>query len=453
MSSRPSISVIVSAYNWSSALRCALRSVQLQTFRDFEVLVVGDGCTDDSESVVNSFGDPRFRWHNLPRNHGSQYAPNNYGLENASADWVAYLGQDDVWYPTHLEACLEAGVQQGAEFVASVMIMYGPRGLGFRAVSGVFVDGVSSPRDFTPPSSVMHRRSLIERVGLWKAPDTTALPVDCDFFKAAVDAGVRIVGTGALTVFKFNAAWRRDSYKLKDTADQEAILARIEAGVDFRHQELIAVIQAVTADRYLASEMPKPGPLGSYQRQYSRAKGAAKRHADEEMRSPTQMQRFAVGNSWPFEWHEEETHAEFGSFRWSGPLPRASMSFPFYFDRELFFRMHVLAAIDPATLTAVRISVQDREVAFRSEVTPSRTYILTWSSRPLPGAALNEPLSVTVDTTLTRRPRDIGANEDRRWLGLAVNWLEIGPAPFQTDGRWFRWARRSGPRTSTRSTA
>src|ERR1700692_4573899 len=94
--SLPSISIIVATYNWSSALYCALRSIQLQTFRDFEVLVVGDGCTDDSESVVRSLNDARFKWHNLPQNYGSQYAPNNRGLELAKAKWGAYLGEDDI---------------------------------------------------------------------------------------------------------------------------------------------------------------------------------------------------------------------------------------------------------------------------------------------------------------------------------------------------------------------
>ena len=117
------VSVVLSTYNWSSALHCALRSVQLQTLRDIEVLVIGDGCTDDSERIVESFGDSRFKWHNLPRNHGSQFAPNNRGLELASAAWVAYLGQDDIWHPRHLEACLDTGARTGADFVASICVM------------------------------------------------------------------------------------------------------------------------------------------------------------------------------------------------------------------------------------------------------------------------------------------------------------------------------------------
>jgi hypothetical protein len=425
--SGPSISVIVSAYNWSTALRCALRSVQLQTFRDFEVLIVGDGCTDDSESVVSSFGDARFRWHNLDRNHGSQYAPNNYGLEHASADWVAYLGQDDLWYPTHLEACMRAASDKTADFVASAMIMYGPPRSGFRAVSGVFGEGFPSFRDFTPPSSVMHRRSLIERVGLWKSPDRTQLPVDCDYFRTIADSGARMVSTDELTVFKFNAAWRRDSYKLKDTAEQKALLARIEGGQDFRQEELFEVVRAAATDRFSACEMPEPAPVGSYHRQNRRIKGADRWHTDEEMLSLAKTRRFSLASAWAFEWYGKERHRRFGSFRWSGPSPRASIPFPVHFDQALSFRMHVISAVDQTLLTSLKIFVQDREVSFTSETTPRKTYLLTWSSAPPADADPKDPLTVTIDTGLTRRPRDLGINEDRRWLGLAVNWIEIGP--------------------------
>src|SRR4051794_2915805 len=158
MSAHPAISVIVSTYNWSRALRCALRSVQLQTRADFEVLVIGDCCTDDSEEVVASIQDSRFIWHNLPRNHGSQWAPNNRGLEIARGAWVAYLGQDDIWHPRHLEASLATAARQQADLVASVAIMYGPPGSGVRAVTGVFAEGTYSPRDFMPPSSMSHAR-------------------------------------------------------------------------------------------------------------------------------------------------------------------------------------------------------------------------------------------------------------------------------------------------------
>src|SRR5258707_8831106 len=69
---QPLVSVIIATYNWSTVLRMAIHSVLWQTGQNFELLVIGDGCTDDSEDVVRSFGDARIHWHNLPVNSGNQ---------------------------------------------------------------------------------------------------------------------------------------------------------------------------------------------------------------------------------------------------------------------------------------------------------------------------------------------------------------------------------------------
>src|SRR4051812_6823095 len=78
--SSPRVTVIIATYNWSTVLPYAIHSVLAQTMSDFELLVVGDGCTDDSEQVVAAIKDPRVRWINLPANTGHQAGPNNRGL-------------------------------------------------------------------------------------------------------------------------------------------------------------------------------------------------------------------------------------------------------------------------------------------------------------------------------------------------------------------------------------
>src|ERR1044072_530455 len=104
----PKVTAIIPSYNWSSVLPYSIGSALRQTFLDLEVLVVGDGCTDDSESVVQSIGDERVRWINLPANTGHQSGPNNEGLRQARGEIVAYLGHDDLWLPHHLSCMWEA---------------------------------------------------------------------------------------------------------------------------------------------------------------------------------------------------------------------------------------------------------------------------------------------------------------------------------------------------------
>ena len=98
----PIVSVIIPTYNCSGLLRQSVESVLLQEMDDFELWVIGDGCTDDSRKVVEGFGDPRVFWHNLRTNSGGPGTPRNEGLRRARGQYVAYLGHDDLWFPWHL---------------------------------------------------------------------------------------------------------------------------------------------------------------------------------------------------------------------------------------------------------------------------------------------------------------------------------------------------------------
>jgi len=89
MTKPPLLTIIIPTYNWSTVLPYSIGSALRQTFSNFEVLVVGDGCTDDSESVVRTHGDKRVRWINLPANTGHQSAPNNEGLRQALGEYIA----------------------------------------------------------------------------------------------------------------------------------------------------------------------------------------------------------------------------------------------------------------------------------------------------------------------------------------------------------------------------
>ena len=110
----PLVSVLISAYNWSSVLAHAFSSALGQRYPAFEVIVVGDVCTDDSEQVVRAVGGGRVRWENLPENSGSESAPYNRGIELARGEYVAYLGQDDLWHPDHLAHLVAAVERWGA---------------------------------------------------------------------------------------------------------------------------------------------------------------------------------------------------------------------------------------------------------------------------------------------------------------------------------------------------
>src|SRR3712207_6530544 len=98
----PRVTVVVATYHRPVLLRRALASLLAQSVAEWECLVIGDAVTDDTADVVWSFDDPRLRFHNLPENVGDQSGPNNDGVRRAGAPIIAFLNQDDLWFPDHL---------------------------------------------------------------------------------------------------------------------------------------------------------------------------------------------------------------------------------------------------------------------------------------------------------------------------------------------------------------
>ena len=179
----PLVSVVIATYNWSAVLRWAIRSVRGQDYPSWELIVVGDCCTDDSEAVVESFGDPRIRWHNRAANAGSQSLPNNDGIALARGELIAYLGHDNLWTPDHLTRLVEAQRRAGADVAFSLSEVIGPPGSGMRNVSGFKPDGYGGGH--LPPSSVLHRRSLVERIGPWRDYREIEQPPDTELLERA----------------------------------------------------------------------------------------------------------------------------------------------------------------------------------------------------------------------------------------------------------------------------
>jgi glycosyltransferase involved in cell wall biosynthesis len=243
--SPPLVSVVTATYNRSEVLAYAIRSVLGQRFTDFEHLVIGDGCTDASESVVRSFGDRRLRWANLPQNSGSQSAPNNRGLELARGQYVAYLGHDDLWHPEHLAVLVSAIEASRADLAFSITLEIGPAAMPTRWLLGLCPRGVYEWSMWVPPSAWLHRRDVTERIGVWRDYRTIALPPDTDFLDRVYEHGCRITPADELTVFKFTSALRTHAYLDHRADEQGEWWRRLGAEPDLRYRELMGAIRAL----------------------------------------------------------------------------------------------------------------------------------------------------------------------------------------------------------------
>ena len=163
----PRVSIIVATYNRSDVLRCAIATIQLQTFRDWELVVVGDACTDDTAAVMAGFEDPRIRFVNLPENIGEQSGPSNRGFQLATGDFVAYLNHDDLWFPDHLESLVSFLDETRADLVYSLRFSVAQDGLVFCGMTNAELR--YDPSHHVEASLWVVRRKLIEDVGGWRA--------------------------------------------------------------------------------------------------------------------------------------------------------------------------------------------------------------------------------------------------------------------------------------------
>lgn len=101
----PFFSVIIPAYNLEQYIAVTIQSVLDQTFKDFEIIIVDDGSTDKTVSVIQSFHDPRIRLISQPN--GGVSKARNTGIQIANGKYIAFLDGDDFWYPEHLMLAFE----------------------------------------------------------------------------------------------------------------------------------------------------------------------------------------------------------------------------------------------------------------------------------------------------------------------------------------------------------
>lgn len=101
----PSVSVILSAYNVAPFLKKAVDSALGQSFRDFEIIVVDDGSTDDCGEILAAVQDPRL--HVIRQSNAGSAIARNRGIGAARGEYLAFLDGDDFWALNYLDRHLE----------------------------------------------------------------------------------------------------------------------------------------------------------------------------------------------------------------------------------------------------------------------------------------------------------------------------------------------------------
>ncbi len=239
LQSKPTVTVITATYNRSNVLRYAIQTVLWQTFQDWEMWVIGDACTDDTEQVVLGFADPRIHFVNLAENWGEQSRPNNEGVKRAKGDYIAYLNHDDLWLPDHLEKCLERIQESSADLVFALLEQFGRGGVSIAPNQG---NMEYHPHHNVSASSWLLRRELAEEIGPWRTYRECYNAPSQDWLFRAWKAHKKLSMAPHLTVVKLSSRRHPGSYARRESDEHEHYYGRLRDEPDFRERELTSLL-------------------------------------------------------------------------------------------------------------------------------------------------------------------------------------------------------------------
>ena len=221
----PLISIRIPTYNRAEVLKeRTLPGILNQTYKNFEVIIVADHCTDNTEEVVRSFNDPRIKYYNsqaYPKEHFMDsekrwfvpgYTALTQALDFCIGDWIATTDDDDEWLPDHLEKLLKFAMENNHEVVYSKVKRQLDENTWDTVGDGIFEWGRVSH------ASVMYNKRLAflrYSRDCWKYK----MPYDGEFFDRLRMLGARIGFLDEVTAIHYmeqNAAYLKEEKEKKD---------------------------------------------------------------------------------------------------------------------------------------------------------------------------------------------------------------------------------------------
>ncbi|WPU98342.1 glycosyltransferase family A protein [Mucilaginibacter sp. cycad4] len=197
------ISIIMPAYNASAFIKDSIETVLQQTYRNWELIVIDDGSTDDTPTIVRELRDrdDRIIYH---RQENRRLGPaRNTGFRLAAGTWIAFLDADDLWMCDKLEIQMEAATSHHIPVDIIFTAGYYLTGRGaelkpYDSLSGFYTGQELYPvlmkHNYIPVLSVMIRRTFLRQIGWQDTEPIVYGNEDWDYWLRASRAGGRFLG-------------------------------------------------------------------------------------------------------------------------------------------------------------------------------------------------------------------------------------------------------------------
>jgi glycosyltransferase involved in cell wall biosynthesis len=164
----PLVSIVVPSYNHGHFIGKMIESVISQTYENWELIIVDNHSSDDTDIIINNYNDKRIKVFKI-FNNGIVAVSRNKGILEANGLWVAFLDSDDGWYPEKLEICMSSS--EHADLIYHNMKLYKAqedifltKGLVSRKVNSPIFKDLLIRGNTIINSSVIVKKSLLEVV-------------------------------------------------------------------------------------------------------------------------------------------------------------------------------------------------------------------------------------------------------------------------------------------------
>lgn len=184
MSDRALVSIIIPTYNHAHLISESIQSVVEQTYQHWELIIIDDGSTDDTENIVGKFRDSRIQYHYIEHS-GFVGVVRNHGIRKAKGEYIAFHDSDDLWRKDKLDFQLDLFKQYPeGKFILSNGEIFGTRRHLSTECENLFVGSLFWPIlkgnrfvYYTP--SLIFRSEVVNETGLLNENMASA---DMEFF-------------------------------------------------------------------------------------------------------------------------------------------------------------------------------------------------------------------------------------------------------------------------------